>query len=92
MVLLTAVLASVPRVVKHRDEAPRAPSRESGRRILRRRPVAARLLLVEFFFNFLYMPIEVPFRHVRGTWTPMRPDGASCGVRLGLALSSVPRW
>ncbi|BCB84518.1 hypothetical protein Psuf_018310 [Phytohabitans suffuscus] len=34
-------------------------SRESGWRILRRRPVAARLLVVEFFFNFLYMPIEV---------------------------------
>ncbi|MFI6481764.1 MFS transporter [Nonomuraea sp. NPDC050663] len=32
---------------------------ESGWRILRRRPVAARLLVVEFFFNFLYMPIEV---------------------------------
>ena len=32
---------------------------ESGWRILRRRPVEARLLVVVFFFNFFYMPIAV---------------------------------
>ncbi|GAA3598155.1 hypothetical protein GCM10022419_096880 [Nonomuraea rosea] len=41
---------------------------ESGWRILRRRPVAARLLVVVFFFNFLYMPIEVALPlYVQGT-------------------------
>jgi hypothetical protein len=47
LAMLTAVRASVPSA---RDAEPRA-SRESGWRILRRRPVAARLLAVEFFFN-----------------------------------------
>ncbi|MEV4362487.1 MFS transporter [Nonomuraea sp. NPDC049625] len=41
---------------------------ESGWRILRRRPVAARLLVVVFFFNFLYMPVEVALPlYVQGT-------------------------
>ncbi|TYB62361.1 MFS transporter [Nonomuraea sp. PA05] len=60
LILLAAVLWCAPR-----SPAP-APAREgdkprseSGWRILRRRPVAARLLVVVFFFNFLYMPIEV---------------------------------
>ena len=81
LILLTAVLASVPRVVRHRDEPRRSPSRESGWRILRRRPVAARLLLVEFFFNFLYMPIEVALPlHVRGT---LEADASGLGLMWG---------
>jgi MFS family permease len=59
LILLTAVLAFVPRAVNGRDALRRPASHESGWRVLRRRPVAARLLVVEFFFNFLYMPIEV---------------------------------
>jgi MFS family permease len=57
LLLLVAVLAST-----HPRQLPPAESRqpaESGWRILRRRPVAARLLVVEFFFNFFYMPVEV---------------------------------
>jgi MFS family permease len=81
LILLTAVLASVPRALKHRDQARRAPSRESGWRILRRRPVAARLLLVEFFFNFLYMPIEVALPlYVRGT---LDADASGLGLLWG---------
>jgi MFS family permease len=81
LILLTAVLASVPRVVKPRDQARRAPSRESGWRILRRRPVAARLLLVEFFFNFFYMPIEVALPlYVRGT---LDADASGLGLMWG---------
>jgi MFS family permease len=59
LILLAAVVASVPRANQD-GAAPRQPAPgESGWRILRRRPVAARLLVVEFFFNFFYMPIEV---------------------------------
>ena len=65
--LLAAVPISVPRAVKDGDALRRPESRESGWRILRRRPVAARLLMVTFFFNF-YMPIEVALPlYVRGT-------------------------
>ncbi len=60
LILLVAVLASVPRSVRvpaaAREAA--APTR-SGWQILRRRPAAARLLVVVFFFNFCYMPIEI---------------------------------
>ena len=81
LILLTAVLASVPRVVEPRDEARRSPSRESGWRILRRRPVAARLLLVEFFFNFFYMPIEIALPlYVRGT---LDADASGLGLMWG---------
>jgi MFS family permease len=59
LILLAAVVVSVPRAVKDRGAPRRPPSHESGWRILRRRPVAARLLVVEFFFNFLYMPVEI---------------------------------
>ncbi|MFI6318924.1 MFS transporter [Nonomuraea sp. NPDC050556] len=60
LVLLAAVLLAVPAATAAGTDVPGRPvSRESGWRILRRRPVAARLLFVEFFFNFLYMPIEV---------------------------------
>ncbi|WP_205629431.1 MFS transporter [Jiangella muralis] len=65
LVLLAAVLLSAPRDVRPRR---RQVAGESGWRILRRRPVAARLLVVVFFFNFLYMPIEVALPlYVRGT-------------------------
>ncbi|MGH3480648.1 MAG: MFS transporter [Nocardioidaceae bacterium] len=59
LILLAAVIASVPRAVNGRDALRRPISHESGWRVLRRRPVAARLLVVEFFFNFFYMPIEI---------------------------------
>jgi MFS family permease len=68
LILLGAVLISVPRHVDDGDALRRPASHESGLRILRRRPVAARLLVVEFFFNFLYMPIEVALPlYVRGS-------------------------
>ena len=67
LILLAAVLISVPRAVND-HELRRPASRESGWRILRRRPVAARLLVIAFLFNFLYMPIEVALPlYVRGT-------------------------
>ncbi|GAA4445759.1 MFS transporter [Phytohabitans houttuyneae] len=74
LILLTAVAASTSRSPSPpatpsspatasssaaASRASRRPRPESGWRILRRRPVAARLLVVEFFFNFLYMPIEI---------------------------------
>lgn len=59
LILLAAVLAAVPRAVNGREALRRPASHESGWRVLRRRPVAARLLVVEFLFNFLYMPIEI---------------------------------
>jgi MFS family permease len=59
LILLVAVLVFVPRAAKDRDALRRPRAHESGWRILRRRPVAARLLVVVFFFNFFYMPIEV---------------------------------
>ncbi|MGW0194286.1 MFS transporter [Nonomuraea sp. NPDC003201] len=50
------------------EEPTHARQDESGWRILRRRPVAARLLVVVFFFNFLYMPVEVALPlYVQGT-------------------------
>ncbi|MEV0616505.1 MFS transporter [Nonomuraea sp. NPDC050404] len=59
LILLAAVLASIPRTGAGRDALRRARAGASGWRVLRRRPVAARLLVVVFFFNFFYMPIEV---------------------------------
>ncbi|HXJ67143.1 MAG TPA: MFS transporter, partial [Actinomycetota bacterium] len=68
LILLAAVLVAVPRSARDREAPRESNRRESGWRILRRRPVAARLLVVEFFFNFLYMPIEVALPlYVRGT-------------------------
>lgn len=58
VILLVAVLVSVPRSVRTPAADPAATHR-SGLRILLRRPVAARLLVVVFFFNLLYMPIEI---------------------------------
>lgn len=81
LVLLAAVLAAVPRAVKARDAAERPPSHESGWRILRRRPVAARLLFVEFFFNFLYMPVEIALPlYVRAK---LDLDAAALGLMWG---------
>src|SRR5262245_15014208 len=81
LILLAAVLISVPRAVKGRDARRRPASRESGWRILRRRPVAARLLLVEFFFNFFYMPIEVALPlYVRGM---LGADASALGLMWG---------
>jgi predicted MFS family arabinose efflux permease len=59
VLLLIAVLTSTRRVITDQDAPERATPGESGWRILRRRPIAARLLVVEFFFNFFYMPVEV---------------------------------
>lgn len=81
LILLVAVLVSVPRAVKDHDAPRRPASRESGWRILRRRPVAARLLVVEFFFNFFYMPIEVALPlYVRGT---LDSDATGLGLLWG---------
>ena len=78
LILLTAVLMSVPRAATGPDALRRPHSRESGWRILRRRPVAARLLIVEFFFNFFYMPIEIALPlYVRGTL-----DAGAAGLGL----------
>jgi MFS family permease len=83
LVLLAAVVLSVPRSVGDGDGGSlRHPApTESGWRILRRRPVAARLLVVVFFFNFFYMPIEValPF-YVRGT---LDGDASELGLLWG---------
>jgi predicted MFS family arabinose efflux permease len=81
LILMVAVLMSVPRAARE-DEAPRRDrAHESGWRILRRRPVAARLLVVEFFFNFLYMPIEIALPlYVRGT---LGADASALGLMWG---------
>ena len=79
LILLAAVVVAVPRVAT--DAPRRSPARESGWRILRRRPVAARLLVVEFFFNFLYMPIEIALPlYVRGN---LHADAAGLGLMWG---------
>jgi MFS family permease len=81
LILLAAVVVSVPHVVEDHDAPRRPESRESGWRILRRRPVAARLLVVVFFFNFLYMPIEVALPlFVRGT---LDADATGLGLMWG---------
>src|SRR5262249_60367353 len=72
---------SVAGARKDRDAPGRPAARESGWRILRRRPVAARLLAVEFFFNFFYMPIEVALPlYVRGT---LGADASALGLMWG---------
>jgi len=78
LILLAAVLLSVPRTIVKDADAPRERSRQSGWQILRRRPVAARLLLVAFFFNFFYMPIEVAL--------PLYVSGPLGGNASGLGL------
>lgn len=81
LILLAAVLLSVPRSVSDDGDRLRSVGVESGWRILRRRPVAARLLVVVFFFNVFYMPIEValPF-YVRG---PLDGDATELGLLWG---------
>jgi MFS family permease len=81
LILLAAVLLSVPRAGRDPDALRRPHSHESGWRILRRRPVAARLLVVEFFFNFFYMPVEVALPlYVRGT---LDADASGLGLIWG---------
>lgn len=81
LILLVAVLVSVPRAGEDRDALRNPKARESGWRILRRRPVAARLLFVEFFFNFFYMPIEVVLPlYVRGN---LHADASALGLMWG---------
>jgi MFS family permease len=81
LILLVAVLVSVPPAARDRDALRRPPARESGWRILRRQPVAARLLVVVFFFNFFYMPIEVALPlYVRGT---LAADVSALGLMWG---------
>src|SRR4030095_3700755 len=78
LILLTAVLMSVPRAATDPDALRPPQSHQAGWRIRRRRPVAARLLIVEFFFNFFYMPIEVALPlYVRETL-----DGGASGLGL----------
>ncbi|MBE8523408.1 MFS transporter [Amycolatopsis sp. H6(2020)] len=75
------LLACVPRGAGDRDALRDGGTHESGWRILRRRPVAARLLVVEFFFNFLYMPVEVALPlYVSGT---LHAGASGLGVLWG---------
>jgi MFS family permease len=81
LILLVSVLVSVPRAAEDRDALRRPRGHESGWRILRRRPVAARLLVVVFFFNFFYMPIEVALPlYVHGT---LGADASGLGLMWG---------
>jgi MFS family permease len=93
LVLLAAVLASVPPAARQEAAGGRPAPRESGWRILRRRPVAARLLVVEFFFNFLYMPIEIALPlfvrerlHTDATGLGLMWGALGVGAFLGAAL------
>jgi MFS family permease len=81
LILLSAVLISVPRVGSDPEALYRPGTHESGWRILRRRAVAARLLVVVFFFNFFYMPIEVALPlYVEGT---LNADASALGLMWG---------
>ncbi|MFJ3670554.1 MFS transporter [Streptomyces sp. NPDC090106] len=53
LILLAAVVRCAPQPAAEPERG------ESGWRIMRRQPMAGRLLVVVFFFFFLYMPIEV---------------------------------
>lgn len=102
LVLLLTVVLFVPRRLGSRGALDDLRSRESGWRILRRRPVAARLLIVEFFFNFFYMPVEVALPlYVHGTLDGGARDlgllwgalgvGAFAGAALVNRLRDVPQ-
>jgi MFS family permease len=81
LILLAAVLISVPRALRDGNALRRPMAQESGWRILRRHPVAARLLVVVFFFNFFYMPIEIALPlYVRGT---LDADASALGLLWG---------
>jgi MFS family permease len=81
LILLTTVIGSVPAAAKDPDALRRPKNEGSGWRILRRRPVAARLLIVEFFFNFLYMPIEVALPLYVAT--TLHEDASGLGLMWG---------
>ena len=101
LLLLATVLRWFPRTVEAAEQ-PRPGAAESGWLILRRRPVAARLLVVVFFFNLLYMPIEVALPlYVRGSlhagasslgllWAALGV-GAFIGAALVNQLRNVPQ-
>ena len=75
-VLLLAAAVFVTPSTAGSVEGDRIPA--SGLRILRRLPLAARLLVVVFGFNFFYMPVEVALPLlVRG---PLHGDGLSLGL------------
>jgi MFS family permease len=88
LILLVAVLLSVPVAVPAPEVPGRPPVRESGWHILRRRPQAARLLFVEFFFNFFYMPVEVALPlYVSGR---LHTDASGLGLMWGaLGIGAV---
>lgn len=56
VIMLASIVASVQ---PDTAQPERARNRLSGWHILRQHAVASRLLIVVFFFNFLYMPIEI---------------------------------
>lgn len=73
--LLFATLVVVPRSPSTREGA---KENESGLKVMRGIPVAWRLLIVVFFFNLLYMPVEVALPLlVNG---PLGGDGKSLGI------------
>lgn len=88
LILLAAVLRSVPPAISAPDPVAVPAARESGWHILRRRPQAARLLFVEFFFNFFYMPVEVALPlYVSGK---LHTDASGLGLMWGaLGIGAV---
>jgi hypothetical protein len=74
-----AMLAAAYLAVPGRARAVASPARSaSGLRILRAIPAAARLFVVVFWFNLLYMPVEVALPLlVRG---PLHGNGTALGV------------
>lgn len=97
--LLLATLLVVPRSPATRKEP---KENESGLRVMRRLPVAWRLLVVVFLFNLLYMPVEVALpllvngplggdgKALGLVWTAFGA-GALLGALATNSLRSVPR-